>query len=305
MQVTLKPLDQQVMVLTGASSGIGLATAHAAAERGAAVVLLARSAQAITSIAEDIRGAKGRALAVPCDVSDRVQVETAARAAINAFGRFDTWVNNAGVSIFGRIEEVSQEDARRLFDTNFWGVLNGCLAALPHLKRSGGALINVGSEVSEAALPLQGIYAASKHAVKGLTDTLRIEVCEVEEAPVAITLIQPTAVNTPYPVHARNYMAREPKLPTPQIGPERVAEAILDAAQKPTRYAKVGAMASINTAMAKVMPGLADRMAAKQVDRQQEPFPAMHRAGALHLPSDTTGSVGQVHGTPSPDDTRR
>src|SRR6188472_3902570 len=119
--------------------------------------------------------------------------------------RIDTWVNNAGVSIYGRLHEVSEADNRRLFDTNFWGVVNGSLVALPLLRREGGALINVGSEVSDAVVPLQGMYSASKHAVKGFTDALRVEVEGIDKAPVSITLIQPTAVDTPFPQRARNY----------------------------------------------------------------------------------------------------
>src|SRR5213076_2238498 len=149
-----------------------------------------------------------------------------------------TWVNNAGVSIYGRLDEVSDGDSRRLFDVNFWGVVSGSLVALPYLKKDGGALINVGSEVSEAVVPLQGMYAASKHAVKGFTDALRIEICDVDKADVSITLIQPTAVDTPYPQHARNYMPQEPKLPDPMIDARKVADAILEAAVKPKRDVK-------------------------------------------------------------------
>ena len=180
------------------------------------------------------------------------------QAAVDRFGRIDTWVNNAGVSIYGRLDEVTEEDSRRLFDTNFWGVVNGSLAALPHLKRQGGALINVGSEVSEAVVPLQGMYSASKHAVKGFTDALRVEIEDVDEAPVSITLIQPTAVDTPYPEHATNYMDKEPKLPTPMIDPEQVAEAILKAAVSGGRDVKVGAMAVMNTVLSKFLPSVAD-----------------------------------------------
>lgn len=154
MSNQLKSLDQQVMVITGASSGIGLATAEAAAERGTKLVLAARSEQTINEIAERINAAGGEAIAVACDVADRGQVERVAQATISRFGRIDTWVNNAGASIYGRLEEVSEEDNRRLFDTNFWGVVNGSLAALPYLKTNGGALINVGSEVSEGVVPL-------------------------------------------------------------------------------------------------------------------------------------------------------
>src|SRR5205085_5634918 len=131
-------------------------------------------------------------------------------------------------------------------DINFWGVVNGSLAALPHLKANGGALINIGSEVSEAYVPLLGMYTATKHAVKGFTDTLRVEIEDVDQAPVSVTLIQPTAVDTPFPQHARNYQTQEPKLPAPQIEPGQVADAILRAAVHPVRAQRVGVMASVN-----------------------------------------------------------
>jgi NADP-dependent 3-hydroxy acid dehydrogenase YdfG len=292
MAVDLKPLDQQVIVITGASSGIGLATALAAAEQGARLVLAARAGQALDEICQRIKAGGGQAIYVVADVGKREQVEHVAEAAIQKFGRIDTWINDAGVSIYGRLDEVSDEDNRRLFDTNFWGVVYGSLAALPHLKRQGGALINVGSEVSDAVVPLQGMYSASKHAVKGFTDALRVEIEEIDEAPVSITLIQPTAVNTPYPTHARNYMDQEAKLPTPQIDPEKVADAILKAAVKPERDVKVGATAVINTLTAKLAPGLGDKMSAKQAGRQQFERPPLNPEGALHK----AGGTGHVHG---------
>lgn len=205
-KVKLKPLEEQVIVITGASSGIGLATAKCAAKRGAKVVMAARSEEATKKIVDELNSAGGEAIFVPCDVSKKEQVEQLARAAVDRFGRIDTWVNNAGVSIYGRLDEVSEEDSRQLFETNFWGVYHGSLAALPYLKEHGGALINLGSEVSEAVVPLQGMYAASKHAVKGFVDALRVEIEQLDEAPVSITLIQPTATDTPFPQHARNYM---------------------------------------------------------------------------------------------------
>ncbi len=269
MTPSLKPVSEQVIVITGASSGIGLATAKAAAERGAKLALGARSQETLDSVVRELRNRNVDVINVRTDVSSRDDLEQLANRALIEFGRIDTWVNNAGVSIYGRLDEVSEEDSRRLFDVNFWGVVNGSLIALPHLKRSRGALINVGSEVSEAVVPLQGMYSASKHAVKGFTDALRVEVEEVDDAPISITLIQPTAVDTPFPEHARNYMKREPKLPTPQIEPERVAEAILRAASKHTRDVRVGVLAKVNTAAAKLMPRLSDKMSAKQANRQQ------------------------------------
>jgi len=287
MAISLKPLNEQVMVITGASSGIGLATALAAAEAGVNLVLAARSADVLATVSREIEVRGRRAFSVTADVADADAVERVAQVAIREFGRIDTWVNNAGISIYGRIEEISLADQRRLFDVNYWGVVHGSLTALRYLRANGGALINVGSEVSEAVAPLQGPYSASKHAVKGFTDALRVEVEEVDKAPVAITLIQPTAVNTPYPEHAKNYLSREPKLPNPMIDPERVAQAILDAATHWTRDKKVGVMATVNTMTAKLMPGIADKLSAKKVDAQQQgDHPARDPEGALYRPSE-------------------
>src|SRR3954453_20685332 len=282
MAISLKPLNQQVIVITGASSGIGLAAAEEAAEHGAKLVLASRSESTLATIVSEINSTVSEAIYVVADVGDRAQVEKIADAAIDHFGRIDTWINDAGGSIYGRLDVVSDKDNRRLFDTNFWGVVNGSLVALAHLRQHGGALINIGSEVSEAVIPLQGMYSASKHAVKGFTDALRIEVQELDKAPVSITLIQPTAVNTPFPQHAKNYMDREPKLPTPRIEPQKVADAILDAAVHHRRDVTVGLGAKVNTFMSKVAPGIADTMSAKQAGRQQYDEPPRHPEGALH-----------------------
>lgn len=293
MAAKLKDLGQQVMVITGASSGIGLATAYAAAKQGVKLVLSSRSQQTLAGVVDRITAAGGEAIAAVADVSDRRQVEDIARAAIGRFGRIDTWVNNAGLSIYGRIDQVADQDSRRLFDINFWGVVYGSLVALPHLRTNGGALINIGSEVSEAVIPLQGMYSASKHAVKGFTDALRVEVEDLDKAPVSITLVQPTAVDTPFPQHARNYLDKEPKLPTPQIDPEDVAETILKAATRPTRDAKVGTTATLNTAVAKIAPGLGDKISAKQADRQQSDEPPRNPEGTLYKPGETGHTRGE------------
>jgi NADP-dependent 3-hydroxy acid dehydrogenase YdfG len=166
-RVKLKPINEQVIVITGASSGIGLAAARLAIERGAKVVLVARSKQTIDALAAQLNRSGTRAISVPCDVSQRSEMHRVVRVALDQFGRIDTWVNDAGLSIYGRIEEVSKEDSKRLFDVNFWGVYHGALAVLPFLRRTGGALINVGSEVPEAVVPLQGtagqIYGSGGH----------------------------------------------------------------------------------------------------------------------------------------------
>ncbi|MFC5509702.1 SDR family oxidoreductase [Massilia jejuensis] len=292
MASSLKPLDQQVIVITGASSGIGLATAQDAAARGATLVLVARSGEVLEAIADALATGGHEAIHVVADVADRAQVDEVARRAIAHFGRIDTWVNCAGNTIYGRLDEVSEQDSRRLFDINFWGMVNGSLAALPHLRMTGGALVNVGSEASELAIPLQGMYSASKHAVKGFTDALRIEVEHVDGAAVSIALIEPTAVDTPLPQHARNYLAHEPKLPAPRLDPHQVADAILQAATTPTRNLKVGAMASIDVTMEKLMPGVVDLLSVFQVPRQQTGAAPRDPAGTLYRP----GAAGRIYG---------
>ena len=292
MAEDLKPVSEQVIVITGASSGIGLATALMAAECGAKVVVNARSAATLDSLVEHLAAEGAEAVAVAGDVGDRSVAERIAEAAIERFGRIDTWVNNAGVSIYGRLSDPTDEDNRRLFDTNFWGVVNGSLVALPHVRATQGSIVNVGSEVSEAVVPLQGMYSASKHAVKGFTDALRIELRH-DEVPVSVTLVQPGATDTPFPQHARNYTDREPALPTPLDNPFHVAEAILAAATSDKRSIKVSATAKLNTAMAKFAPGIGDRMAAKQMDRQHYDEPPRDPEGSLY----ETKRTGLTYGT--------
>lgn len=274
MPFTLKPVSEQTMIITGATSGIGLATARMAAERGAQVVLVSRDELDLRTVAEEIRAAGGRAMHLVADVADPEALRAVAESAAKEFGRFDTWVNNAGVSIYGRIEEVSLDDARRLFETNYWGVVNGSLAALPRLRQTGGALINIGSVLSSTGYPLQGHYTASKHAVKGFTDSLRIEL-EAEGAPVSVTLIQPAAIDTPYPQHAKSYLGVEPKHQPPVYEPSVVAKAILDSAERRRRDVLVGGGAKVFTTTEKYMPAAGDRFkAATSIEQQRSDRPA-------------------------------
>lgn len=258
MRLRRKRINEQVIVITGASSGIGLATAQTAAHMGARVLLTSRDAADLRQAVEQIRARGGAAAYVAADVADFDAMKRVAATAASEFGGIDTWVNNAGVSIFGRLEDVGLMDARRLFETNYWGVVHGTLAALPYLKVNGGTLINVGSVLSDTGYPLQGHYTASKHAVKGFTDSLRLEL-EKEGAPISVTLIQPASIDTPYPEHAKSYLGVMPRLQPPVYAPEVVARAILRSAEHPERNILVGGGAKVFNTVERFAPRLGDR----------------------------------------------
>ena len=289
MAAWLKPVKDQVIVVTGASSGIGLVTARMAAQRGARVVLTARNHEALQEAAEEITADEsngGMATFLAADVSDESAVRRVAEEAVSRFGRIDTWVNGAGVSVYGRLTDISMEDQRRLFETNFWGVVIGSRIAVPYL-REGGALINIGSILSDRAVPLQGIYCASKHAVKGFTDSLRMEL-EHDRLPISVTLIKPYSIDTPYAEHAKNYLAMEPAFPLPVYAPEVVAEAILHCAEHPTRDVCVGGSGKILSTFGNLAPRLTDKIMTSLFEMQLSDRPEEDRTNnSLYAP--TTG----------------
>ena len=259
MAVRQKPVEEQVIVITGASSGIGLATAHAFRSRGVkGLVLVARNEEALRSIAEELSGGRTYAIAVTADVSRREDLERVARTAIDTFGGFDTWVNDAAVALYGNVAEIPIEDQRQLFEVNYWGVVNGSMIAADHLRHRGGTIVNVGSVLSERAMILQTQYSASKHAVKAFTDGLRMEL-ESQEAPVAVTLVKPSSIDTPYVEHARNYLDRETAVPPPAYDPHLVAKAIVFAAEHRRREITIGLSGWVIGAMGKVAPRLVDK----------------------------------------------
>lgn len=286
MHYRLKKLQDQVIVITGASSGIGLVTARMAAKRGARLVLNARNEESLRDVTNEINASGQKAIYVVGDVCRFDDVQRIADEAQKYFGGFDTWVNNAAVSIYGPVLDQPLEDHRRLFETNYWGVVHGSTVACQHLRERGGALINVGSVLSDRSVPLQGTYCASKHAVKGYTDALRMEL-EKEEIPISVTLIKPSSIDTPYIRHAKNLMSVEPLNPPPVYAPEVVAEAILHCVEHAERDVVVGGAGMALSELSHHAPRLTDHlMQAAMFDLQKSDEPRQsNRPDSLHAAS--------------------
>ncbi|MGQ0642501.1 MAG: SDR family oxidoreductase [Gemmatimonadaceae bacterium] len=289
MPLILKPIGEQVIVITGASSGIGLVTARLAAEQGAQVVLAARNERDLASAVQAILVSGGRATYQVADVSEPDQVQAIADRAVQHFGRIDTWVNNAAVAIYGRLSEVPLRDMRRQFDVNYWGQVHGSLTAIPHLALQGGALINVASALADRAIPLQGNYCATKHALKAFTDALRMEL-EDDGVPISVTLVKPGSVDTPLFEKAKSYMGVEPQPVPPVFAPEVAAGVILDCAQRPRRDVIVGGMGKV-ISLASALPRVTDRyMERTTFDSQKTDVPiADSRRDNLYEPLPNDG----------------
>lgn len=290
-----KPLEEQVIVITGGSSGIGLTTARMAADRGATVVLAARSETALADATESIQDEGGEATFVVADVSNQEDVRKISTVAQERYGGFDTWINGAAVSIYGRLEDVPIEDMRRQFEINVWGVVYGSLEAADHLKDRGGAIINIGSILSDRAMILQGSYSASKHAVKGFTDTLRMEL-QSEGAPVSVTLIKPSATDTPFPEHAKNHMDTAATLPAPIYAPETVARAILRTVEHPQRDVVVGGGGKNMVVLGTTLSGLMDRIMETVFVGQQQKDRPPRAQNALDSPAEDHSERGAYDG---------
>jgi NAD(P)-dependent dehydrogenase (short-subunit alcohol dehydrogenase family) len=262
-----KPLDQQVIVVFGASSGIGRATALVAAKRGAKVVAAARDEAALTSLVAEAMPAE-----VAIGTADAAQyhdVAAIAQLALAHFGRIDTWAHVAGIGEFAPVERMTPEEFRRIVEVDLLGPVHGAMAALPHLRKDGGAFVVVSSETARRSLPLLTAYSAAKHGVDGFVEGLRVEL-EHDRAPVSVTQIMPGSINTPFFENARSRLGVRGSGPPPVYSPEKVAEAILDTAVHPRRDVVVGGAAKLQLALQKVSPRLVDLVAKRSAVLRQE-----------------------------------
>src|SRR5919107_3121784 len=253
-----RSVSDQVVVIAGASTGIGRASALAFAARGAKVVCAARSAQALDTLVAQIRTDGGTAVAVPTDVAEPAQVRALAELAEAQFGRIDTWVNAAAVSIWGRIEDISDEEFDRVMRVNFLGHVHGVQAALPALRRAGGgSVIGLVSVEGVRAVPLHAPYTASKFALRAFYDCLRMELAQ-EGVPIAVSTILPASIDTPFFEHARSKLGAMVKPPPPVYAPEVVAATLVYAAAHPRREIPVGGAAAAFVLGQRVSPALVD-----------------------------------------------
>jgi NAD(P)-dependent dehydrogenase (short-subunit alcohol dehydrogenase family) len=267
----------QVVVITGASAGVGRATAQAFACEGAKIGLLARGREGLEGTRQDVEMEGGKALAIPTDVAIPDQVEAAAEMVERELGPIDIWVNNAMVSVFSPVKDTPPEEFKRVTEVTYLGVVNGTLSALRRmLPRDRGVIVQVGSALAYRSIPLQAAYCGSKHAVQGFTDSLRTELLH-DGSHVRVTMVQLPALNTPQFSWVKSRLSRKPQPMPPIFQPEVVADAILWAAQSGRREVYVGMRTVQGIVGDKIAPGLLDRYLARngyeaqQTDEPDDP----------------------------------
>jgi NAD(P)-dependent dehydrogenase (short-subunit alcohol dehydrogenase family) len=297
--VQLKPVAEQVVVVMGASSGIGRATALRFAEQGAKVVVAARGEPGLRSLVTEIENRGGTALAVVADVADPAQVQAVADRAVRAYGRLDTWVHMAGVLLVAGFDDTTPEEFARVLQVNLLGQVHGAKAALPHLRRDGGAFISMSSMGSQRGIPLQSAYCSSKHGIDGFLESLRVEL-QRDGVPVSVTQIMPGTINTPLFDNARTKMGVKPVAPPPAYPPRVVADAIVHAAAHPVRDLVVGGSAKTLITVEKFAPRLVDALLRRvgyelHDTGERKPVGAPDNLDAPLTGNDTVeGSVGGV-----------
>ena len=255
--------DPRIVVVTGASSGVGRACARAFGARGAKVGLIARNTEALEAAADEIRRDGGSALVLPLDVADADAVERAAAQVEAAWGRIDVWVNCAMATVFAPVAQTTPEEFRRVTEVTYLGFVYGTLAALRRMQpRDEGTIIQIGSALAYRSIPLQSAYCAAKAAIRGFTDSLRTELIH-DRSQVKLTMLQLPAVNTPQAVRQRNKMDRQAQPVPPMFTPESIAELVVRAADDPPREMLIGRPTVAAVWAQKFVPGLLDRYLGK------------------------------------------
>ncbi len=287
-----RPLSESVVVVTGASGGIGAATALALDAEGATVVLAARREDALREVAGRCAGA----VVVPTDVTDPDAVRALADEARTRFGRIDAWVNNAGVGLYAGLADAPLDEVRQVIDVNLLGYLYGVQAALPGLRAAGGGVIvNVASVLSDVTVPYMGAYNISKHAVRGLSDTLRQE---LDQDDVSVCTVLPASIDTPFYRNAGNRSGREVRPMPPVYPPQTVAKTIVKILNRPRREAYAGFLGHALAVQAKLTPAPVERVLAWYGRRAAlGATPAAPTTGNLFGPGGWPGAVdGGFHG---------
>jgi short-subunit dehydrogenase len=292
-----RSLSEQVVVITGASSGIGRVTALRLAKKGAALVLAARREEPLGSLETECRGLGARCVGVPTDVSQASEVQELAQRAVRAFGRIDAWVNNAGVYALGSLEETPLETYRRLMDVNYFGTVYGTRAAVEQMRRqgTGGTIVNVSSMAGSMGAAYGSAYVATKHAVRGFTQSVRQELLGTG---IELCTVMPVGIDTPLFEHSANYTGYEIRPPEPVYPPERVARRITRLLRRPRAEAYVGNNGPVFGAFRHLAPGAFDRVMRAQMESLH--FKSTHQAdteGNLYQPvRQGTGVHGEFHG---------
>ena len=248
----------EVVVITGASAGVGRATAREFAKRGARIGLLARNEDGLRGAREDVESLGGKALEIPTDVADPDQVEAAAQKVEEEFGPIDVWVNDAMTTVFSEFEDITPEEFKRGTEVTYLGAVYGTMSALKRmLPRDRGTVVQVGSALSYRAIPLQSVYCGAKHAMRGFTDSVRTELMH-DDSNVHITMVQLPGLNTPQFDHCRTKMPYHPQPVPPIFQPEVAAEAIYYAAHHRRREVYVGTSTVLTILGNKVAPWFGD-----------------------------------------------
>jgi short-subunit dehydrogenase len=288
-----RPFSEQVVVVTGASSGVGRETALLLAERGATVVLAARNEEALRTLEAEVIRLGGTALLRPTDVAEWAQVEALARDTVERFGRIDTWVNCAATAVYGEVHQLAVEEIARAVQVILMGQIHGMKAALDQMRAQGqGGIVNVASALAVQAVPLQAPYVAAKHGILGFAESLRMEL-EHEGSPIAVSTLLPSSINTPLFEHARSKLGVLPQPVPPIYQPRVVADAVLRAMEHPQPQMAVGGGGKMLQLVHRVAPRLSGTLLlryGKVVEKQRSDRPD-DRTDNVFSPSTGPGAV--------------